>query len=197
MVANHAVSAEPAAPACKIDLGCGSRKHRGPDGQQNDWIGLDRIAFEGVDHVLDLGREPWPLADGSVAEAYSSHFLEHLERRQRVHFCNELYRVLAPGGKCLLIVPHWSSCRAYGDMTHCWPPVSEFWFYYLSREWRAGNAPHDDRQWSPDGYGCDFEVTWGYSMNPALAGRNAEFQQFANSFYREAIFDMVATITKK
>ena len=35
-----------------------------------------------------------------------------------VQLSNELHRILLPKGKCLLIVPHWASCRAYGDMTH-------------------------------------------------------------------------------
>src|SRR4029450_1928126 len=97
--------------------------------------------------------------DGSVEEAHASHFVEHLNATQRIHFVNELYRVLIPGAKCQIIVPSWSSCRAYGDLTHQWPPISEFWFYYLSKDWRAQNAPHNDF------YQCDFDVTWGYGLH--------------------------------
>jgi hypothetical protein len=158
---------------------------------------MDRIAFEGVDHVLEVGRDRWPFEDGSVAEAYTSHFVEHLTAVERVYFCNELHRVLVAGGKCTVIVPHWASCRAYGDPTHQWPPVSEFWFYYLSREWRALNAPHTDAKHWPQGFDCDFEVTWGYGMNPMILARNAEFQQFALNFYKESIQDIHATLTKK
>src|SRR3989304_3239050 len=69
--------------------------------------------------------KPWPWANDSVSEVHCSHTLEHFERRERVHVMNELYRVLIPGGKATIIVPHWASNRSYGDMTHCWPPVSE------------------------------------------------------------------------
>ena len=174
----------------KVDIGCGSRKREG-------CIGLDRIAFEGVDRVLEIGTERWPFKDASVDEAYTCHFLEHLTSVERVHFCNELQRILVKGGKCQVIVPHWASCRAYGDPTHQWPPVSEFWFYYLDRKWRMENAPHTDSTHWIEGFDCDFEVTWGYQGHPALASRNAEMQQFAFQFYKESVQDMHATMTKK
>jgi SAM-dependent methyltransferase len=168
----------------KLDLGCGPNKREG-------FSGVDRLPFDGkVDIITDL-RKSWPWPDESVEEAHSSHFLEHLEAMERVHFVNELHRVLVPGGKCQLIVPHWASCRAYGDLTHKWPPVSEFWFYYLSKEWRAANAPHNDF------YHCDFEATWGYSVHPQIQLRNQEAQQFAFGFYKEAIQDIICMLTKK
>ena len=55
----------------KIDIGCGGKKKEG-------FIGLDQYLMPGVDHVLDIGAQPWPFADESVDEAYSSNFLEHL-----------------------------------------------------------------------------------------------------------------------
>lgn len=174
----------------KIDLGCGPNKQEGH-------IGLDRIKFPGVDKVCDLGSAKWPFQDASVDEAYTSHTVEHLTSIERVHFVNQLYRVLKPGSKCTLIVPHWASSRAYGDPTHQWPPMGEFWFYYLSKEWRKDNAPHTDVKHWKQGFQCDFEATWGYGMSPALSSRNVEFQQFAMNHYREAVFDVHATLTKK
>jgi hypothetical protein len=166
----------------KLDLGCGKNPREG-------FEGVDVRDF-GQKHIADL-RLPWTWADGSVEEAHSSHFVEHLTAPERIHFINELYRVLAKDGKCQLIVPHWASCRAYGDLTHQWPPVSEFWFYYLSKAWREVNAPHND------GYVCDFDATWGYSMHPALGVRNQEYQQYALANHKEAAQDIIATLVKK
>lgn len=179
----------------KLDLGCGKNK-------KPDFLGVDSIKFEGVDVVTDLTKK-WPWAGGSVQEVHASHFVEHLDAEERIHFCNELYRVLIPDGKATLIVPHWASCRAYGDMTHKWPPVSEFWFYYLSRLWRLGdgkqgaNAPHDDIKYNPKGYDCNFECTWGYGLRPDIATRNQEWQQFAMANYKEVLTDIIATLVKK
>lgn len=168
----------------KLDLGCGINKREG-------FVGVDCRSFDGkVDQVVDLGK-PWPWKDGSVEEAHCSHFLEHLTGADRIHFVNELYRVLIPGGKCTLIVPHWASSRAYGDLTHQWPPVSEFWFFYLSRQWRAAQAPHND------GYECDFDATWAYSLHPSIQSHNQEYQMHAVQFWKEAALDIIATLIKK
>lgn len=174
----------------KLDLGCGTKPREG-------FEGVDRIAFPEVKHVVDLTVYPWPWADGSVEEVHCSHYVEHLPARDRVAFVNELHRILAPGGKVTLIAPHWASCRAYGDMTHQWPPVSEFWFYYLSKSWRSGNAPHDDAAHNPEGYSCDFDSTWGYSLHPSLGARNQEYQSYAMQWQKEAVQDVIATLTKK
>ena len=179
------------APLLKLDFGCGPHPREG-------FAGVDRLPFGGkVTHVVDLREQPWPWADASVAEAHASHFVEHLTASERIVFCNELYRVLAPNGQCQIIVPHWASCRAYGDPTHQWPPVSEFWMYYLSREWRVQNAPHTDVETVPDGFACDFVATWGYSLRPDLAIRNGEYQQFAIQNYKEVCQDIICTLTKR
>lgn len=176
----------------RIDLGCGPNK-KGPD-----WIGLDQYPFDGkVDHVLNLGSERLPFEDNSVDEVHTSHFVEHLSAVERCHLLNELYRVMKVGAKCTMIVPHWGSSRAYGDPTHAWPPIGEMWFYYLDRSWRATQAPHTDKSNWPLGYDCDFLCVWGYAMNPVLASRNQEYQQYAMAWFREAIHDLHATLTKR
>ena len=187
----------------KLDIGCGKNKKEG-------FHGVDKIAFEGVDTVIDLaGKTPqfansadpfkphggefkkWPWPDESVEEVHCSHFVEHLTASERIHFVNELYRVLKPGAKALLITPHWASNRSYGDLTHQWPPVSEMWFYYLSKDWRAINAPHNDF------YTCDFEATWGYGLLQDVAVRNQQYQMHALTFWKEAAQDTIATLTKR
>lgn len=174
----------------KLDLGCGPNKKEG-------FIGVDAIAFPGVDVVHDLLQFPWPFESGSVDEIHCSHVIEHIPARMRIHFVNEMSRIMKVGAKAQLVAPHWASCRAYGDMTHQWPPVSEFWFYYLSREWRGLNAPHDDIANNAEGYSCDFDATWGYGISPALQSRNLEYQQYALANFKEAITDLVATLTKR
>lgn len=167
----------------KLDLGCGKNKKEG-------FIGVDSIAFEGVDIVHDL-TQPWPWANDSIDEVNCSHFIEHLTAEQRIHFVNELHRVMKKGANATIITPHWASQRAYGDLTHQWPPIVEMWFFYLNKDWRSEQAPHNTF------YTCDFEATWGYSLHPQIATRNQEFQQFATTFYKEAVQDMMANLKKR
>ena len=168
----------------RLDIGCGKNKKPG-------FTGLDAIKFDGVDLVINVGTERWPYEDSSVAEIHASHFVEHLDADERIHFVNEAYRVLVKDGKMSVITPHWCSQRAYGDLTHKWPPVSEFWFYYLDKNWRAVNAPHNDK------YTCDFGCVWGYSSHPTLQVRNAEYQQHAMAFWKEAVQDTHCTMTAR
>lgn len=179
----------PTPPTLKLDLGCGPNK-------QPDHLGVDVRKFPGVDVVLDLGKDAWPWKDDSVAEAHTSHFLEHLTALERIHFMNELHRVLVPGGKCKIVVPIWSSSRAYGDPTHQWPPIGEMTFFYLSRQWRSTNAPHTDIAWNPQGYSCDFDFGAGYSIHESFRQKNDETQQYGVTFYKEVAQDIIATITK-
>lgn len=168
----------------KLDLGSGPNPREG-------FTGVDCKQFSGkVDIIHDLTK-PWPWEDSSVEEAHASHVVEHFSAKERIHFVNELHRVLIPDGKCQIITPDWSSCRAYGDLTHQWPPVSSFWYFYLSKKWREENAPHNDF------YTCDFDCTWGWAMHPLIASRNSEYQQHALQFWKEAAQDMVATLVAK
>ncbi len=177
----------------RIDIGCGKNKREG-------FLGVDILPFEGVDVIMDAGNKKWPFEDNSVDEVHASHFVEHLLPKERIHFVNELQRVLKNpvyqdgkliSGFATVITPHWASQRAYGDLTHTWPPVSEFWFYYLDKDWRAVNAPHNQD------YKCNLEVTWGYALHPEVNNRNVEYQQEAMKWKKEACSDMIAQIRKK
>lgn len=174
----------------KLDIGCGKNKQEG-------FIGVDQYKMDNVDVVMKIGTDAWPWADSSVEEVHCSHFLEHLNAQERVHFCNELYRVMKKGARATIITPHWASLRAYGDPTHQWPPVSEMWIYYLSKEWRKTQAPHTDKEWNSAGFDCDFDATCGYGMHPGLMTRNEEYRQFALSNYKEAAQDLHTTLVKK
>lgn len=178
----------------RVDFGCGPNKKDG-------FTGVDITSFDGkVDIVADITAVNFWEANfeaNSIDEAHASHFIEHLTAVERCAFFNGLWRSLKPGAQATIITPHWASSRAYGDPTHQWPPISEFFWHYLDKDWRAGNAPHTDKSnWRP-GYDCDFTATFGYAPHPALAGRNQEFMAFAMSFYKEAALDLHATITAR
>jgi hypothetical protein len=188
-MAKRALKVIQATDPLKLDLGCGKTKKEG-------FVGVDRRKFDGVDIVHDLLKFPWPWADESVAEIHMSHTMEHFTALDRVKIVNEMYRVMQKGATALVVTPYWASNRAYGDFTHQWPPVGEMWFYYLSKKWREENAPDNDIAWNPDGYSCDFEATWGYSLHPEFQTKNQERQTFAIQFYKDSVFDIIATLKK-
>jgi cyclopropane fatty-acyl-phospholipid synthase-like methyltransferase len=176
--------------ALKLDMGCGPNKKEG-------FHGVDQYKMPGVDTVLKIGTAKWPWANDSVDELHASHFLEHLTQDERVHFFNEAHRVMKKGSKATIITPHWANNRAYGDPTHKWPAISEMFYFYLSKKWRAEQAQHTDVKWNPKGYSCDFAATWGHSFTAELSVKNQEYVQYALQNFKDAAQDLHATLTKE
>jgi hypothetical protein len=145
----------------------------------------------GFKWVLGAVEEMERMADNSVDEAQSIGYIQRLVMAERVAFFNALHRILKPGAKCLIAVPYWASGAAYGDPRAQWPPVSEHFFAYLSREWRAVNVPGID--WIT----CDFDHTLGYNLHPAVAIRAQDYQQHAVTFFKEAAQDLFVTLVKR
>ena len=188
-MAKRAIKALPKSEPHKLDLGCGKNKQAG-------FVGVDAIKFDNVDTVADL-RKAWPWADDSVDEVRCSHFLEHLTPPERIHFANELYRVLRKGSSATITTPYSGNDCAYGDPTHQWPPVSGWTYLYWNKEWRKTQAPHVDSEFNPAGLACDFDYTIGGSWEPWLQTRNMEYRVFAMQHYINAQRDVICTLTKK
>lgn len=184
----------------KLDLGAGINKREG-------FLGVDIIKLPGVDLVVDLTKK-WPWKDNSVDEIHMSHTLEHFTQEERIHVMNEMYRVLKPveydaagkpaKGLATIITPAIFADRAYGDPTHKWPAVGDWFYLYLNQEWRNGNAPHADFKHNKKGYKCNFERTVAtYNIHPSIQNRNQEYQTNALTFWKEAAQDIIAVIIKK
>jgi len=92
-----------------VVLGCG------PD-KKDDRIGIDRLDLPGVDIVtdLELGLPFFP--DHSVDEIQSNSILEHVNNFEAL--MKDIARILKPGGKHHIFVPHFSNPYYYSDYTH-------------------------------------------------------------------------------
>lgn len=104
--AAHAHQRSPAGPAALLRIELGG----GPNPRGQGFLNVDRHAP--ADIVCDLNG-PWPFADASVAEVYSSHCLEHVENLPNV--LRELVRVCRVGAKIEIRVPHPNN-----PMAMCW-----------------------------------------------------------------------------
>lgn len=93
----------------KVNLGAGSDILAG-------YVNHDLVALPGVDVVHNLNQYPWPWADGTIDEIKMYDVLEHLDDFMKA--MEELFRILAPGGRCRVSVPYWNSWCAYADPTH-------------------------------------------------------------------------------
>lgn len=92
-----------------LDLGCDRTKTPSS-------FGLDKVLIHGsVDVVGDI-EGSLPFHDSSVGVIYLYDVLEHVCDVFVV--MKEVHRVLRPGGRALISLPHYSHTRTYGDPTH-------------------------------------------------------------------------------
>jgi hypothetical protein len=170
----------------KLDLGCGRNKLPG-------YVGVDLYSPD-ADVKHDLFKFPFPFASDSITEIHASHFIEHIPHQLRWPFFEECYRILKMDGTMRIFVPSWKSERAYGDMTHQWPPVTAMAFYYLNKGWREANK----LTYGQYALKCNFDHAAGpTAISAGFAQRSHETQVFACTHYLEAYQDMWVTLTKK
>lgn len=94
-----------------LDAGCGVNKHPGA-------IGLDRNPNTRADVIADLDRFPWPFEDGSFREVRAIHVIEHVA--DVIRTVEEFHRLLAPGGRVVIVTPHYTDFSSFCDPTHRW-----------------------------------------------------------------------------
>jgi predicted SAM-dependent methyltransferase len=182
-------------PKLKLELACGQHVEDG-------WTGVDIAATDAATIVHDLLEFPWPFEDESVDEARISHFIEHIphlcfhcrkEQDPFYAFFDELHRVLVPGGTVKIIVPYYTSGRAWQDPTHR-RAITEATFAYLNREWRESQKL--------DHYPpvlCNFEIPpMAYNIADEWLLRQEETARtFAVMHYNNVALDLVVTLIKR
>lgn len=93
-----------------LELGCGNRK------RLENSIGIDMLDYPCVDIVGDLNEVLQAFPAESVNLITSHHVFEHLDDLEEM--LDELARVLRPGGKLEIAVPHFSNPYYFSDATH-------------------------------------------------------------------------------
>jgi predicted SAM-dependent methyltransferase len=109
----------------KLDIGCGRTPIAG-------YIGVDVIPEVNPTIVAPMWNIP--VADGEVTHIYSSHALEHVEKRMVIPTLKEWNRLLRSGGLVELRVP---------DLEWC----CRNWLEHMTNDWHMdtiyGNQEHE------------------------------------------------------
>ena len=111
----------------KLNLGAGEDRREG-------YINVDwnDLAKPDVNH--DLNKLPYPFDDNTFDEIFASHILEHLDKPFLI--MKEFHRLLKPGGKLILKVPHFS--RGFTQAEHSHGFDITFPYYFNSSFTRSG-----------------------------------------------------------
>ena len=92
----------------KLNLGSGKDIKKG-------WVNLDSANLPGVDVVHDIEKLPLPFANEEFDEILCQDVLEHTEY---LPILKDIHRILKPGGKLAIRVPHFTSKNNFIDPTH-------------------------------------------------------------------------------
>jgi SAM-dependent methyltransferase len=148
----------------KINLGSGGRPLEG-------YINVDvNPAAPGIDVVHDLNMYPWPFESDTADEIFADQCLEHLDDHNRA--MKEIHRILKPGGRAVIKVPHFTWQLAYTDPTH------KHFFGYHTFSYYARNSGYFDFKFSS----CKTRLVfgkkhsfWNYLLEPL-------FNRFPNAY---------------
>ena len=167
----------------KLDIACGHNKRAG-------FMGVDKIAHEGVDFVWDLEKFPWtPFKDNSVDEVNISHYAEYT--KDLLKFMEELYRICEDGAKVTIIAPYYTSLGAWQDPTYT-RVISEATWACFQKTWR------DVHKASHYGLKCDFEVTnMIVYFNEPWNQKSEEARRFAQTHYWNAVSEILVELKVK
>jgi hypothetical protein len=156
-------------------------KQKVPEKKQLDLLDLSKESFDLAHH--------WPYENSSVKEINCFHKLEYIPGRDRVAVIEEAWRVLEVGGKLNIIVCYWTSPRSIQDPTMEWPPLCEQSFLYFNKGWREANQQPPIK--------ADFDFTYGYQVDPEIAGKATEAQTYCIKHYVNSVLDLQLALIKK
>ena len=90
----------------RINIACG-------DSYIDDWCNFDDAPLSTAVGQANL-LERLPVSDGVADVVYSSHFIEHIPRKQVHLFLSECFRVTKSGGRVRFVLPDLEElCRNY------------------------------------------------------------------------------------
>lgn len=107
-----------------LDVGCGRNKFPGS-------IGVDRNAAGNADVLCDLDHFPFPFGDGKFDQVRAIHVIEHVA--DVIKTMEEFHRLLKPGGRAIVVTPHYTDFSSFCDPTHRWH-LNSFSFRYFGAD---------------------------------------------------------------
>lgn len=126
-----------------LHLGCGHSKLPGA-------VGVDILSHSEVDVVQNLDQYPWPFADASVDIVFAHSVIEHLDNI--VSLFEELARIVKPGGRVIITVPHFRSTDSFTDPTHKHFFTSQSLDYFVVGAGQLSHYGYTKQQFSKLGF---------------------------------------------
>ncbi|MBV8864150.1 MAG: methyltransferase domain-containing protein [Acidobacteriaceae bacterium] len=150
-----------------LDVGCGINKCPGA-------IGIDRNLNTRADVIVDLDQYPFPFADSSFREVRAIHVIEHVSNVIRT--IEEFYRLLEPGGRAIIVTPHYTDFSSFCDPTHRWH-LNSFSLKYFGED-HGGYAYYSPANFREIFLHVRLLALWRYLGFEFLVNRSRRFRRF-------------------
>jgi SAM-dependent methyltransferase len=150
-----------------LDVGCGINKYPGS-------IGLDRNPNTLADVVADLDHFPFPFRDNSFRELRAIHVIEHVA--DVIKTLEEFHRLLVPGGRAVIVTPHYTDFSSFCDPTHRWH-LNSFSLRYFSPD-NAGYGYYSNARFSEISTHVRLLALWRYLGFEVLVNASRWFRRF-------------------
>lgn len=150
-----------------LDVGCGLNKYPGS-------IGIDRNRSSRADVLVELDRFPYPFRDQSFDEVRAIHVIEHVA--DVVKTMEEFFRLVRPGGRIVIVTPHYTDFSSFCDPTHRWH-LNSFSFRYFGED-NAGYGYYSPVRLTEVSVKVKLLALWRYLGFEALVNRFPRYRRF-------------------
>ncbi len=150
-----------------LDVGCGRKKYPGS-------IGLDRNPAGDADVLADLDHFPFPFRDRTFDRIRAIHVIEHVA--DVIRTMEEFHRMLRPGGRVVLVTPHYTDFSSFCDPTHRWH-LNSFSFRYFGDD-NAGFGYYSPVRFREISVRVKLLALWRYCGFELLVNAFPRFRRF-------------------
>ncbi|MBV9610940.1 MAG: methyltransferase domain-containing protein [Acidobacteriaceae bacterium] len=150
-----------------LDVGCGINKYPGS-------IGIDRNPHARPDVVADFDRDPLPFHNDTFREIRAIHVIEHVA--DVIRTVEEFHRVATPGGRVLIVTPHYTDFSSFCDPTHRWH-LNSFSLRYFGED-HGGFAYYSHARFREISTRVKLLALWRYLGFELLVNSSRRFRRF-------------------
>ncbi len=150
-----------------LDVGCGINKYPGA-------IGIDRNLNTAADVIADLNQDFLPFQDSSFREVRAIHVIEHVW--DVIRTLEDFYRLLAPGGRAVIVTPHYTDFSSFCDPTHRWH-LNSFSLRYFGED-HGGYEYYSSAKFRENLVHVRLLSLWRYIGFEFLVNKSRRFRRF-------------------
>lgn len=150
-----------------LDVGCGINKYPGA-------IGIDRNFNSRADVIADIDRVPFPFRGDAFREIRAIHVIEHVE--DVIRTIEEFHRLAAPGGRIVIVTPHYTDFSSFCDPTHRWH-LNSFSLRYFGED-HGGFGYYSDVRFREISTHVRLLALWRYLGFEFLVNASRRFRRF-------------------